>query len=173
MNTRIQVEHPITEMITGIDLVKEMIRIAAGEPLSYKQKDVKLRGHAIECRINAEDPDKGFMPQPGLVSEFIIPGGPGVRVDSHVRSGYRIPPNYDSMIGKLIVHAPTRLDAIQKMRGALSEMKISPIKTTIPLHLRIMHEPEFVNANYDIGYLERLLEEDAVKTSDSLATTEH
>lgn len=173
VNTRIQVEHPITEMVTGIDLVKEMIRIAAGEPLSYKQKDVKLRGHAIECRINAEDPNKGFMPQPGLVSEFIIPGGPGVRVDSHVRSGYCIPPNYDSMIGKLIVHAPTREDAIQKMRGALSEMKISPIKTTIPLHQRIMLEPAFVNANYDIGYLERLLEKDALQTTDSLVITEH
>ncbi|MCH8823751.1 MAG: acetyl-CoA carboxylase biotin carboxylase subunit [Planctomycetes bacterium] len=173
VNTRIQVEHPITEMITGIDLVKEMIRIAAGEPLSYKQKDVKLRGHAIECRINAEDPNKGFMPQPGLVGEFIIPGGPGVRVDSHVRSGYCIPPNYDSMIGKLIVHAPTREDAIVKMRGALSEMKISPIKTTIPLHQRIMHEPAFVNALYDIGYLERLLEKDALQATDSLVITEH
>lgn len=171
VNTRIQVEHPITEMITGIDLVKEMIRIAAGEPLSYKQKDVKFRGHAIECRINAEDPDRGFMPQPGLVSELIIPGGPGVRVDSHVRSGYRIPPNYDSMIGKLIVHAPTRAEAIQKMRGALSEMKISPVKTTIPLHLRIMDEPAFINAKYNIGYLERLLEEDAKQTSDALATS--
>jgi len=171
VNTRIQVEHPITEMITGIDLVKEMIRVAAGEPLSYKQKDVKVRGHAIECRLNAEDPDRGFTPQPGLVSEFVVPGGPGVRVDSHVRSGYCIGPNYDSMIGKLIVHAQTRAEAIQKMRGALREMKISPIKTTIPLHIRIMDEPAFINADYNIGYLERLLEDEVTQTSQAMKTS--
>ena len=157
VNTRIQVEHPITEMITGIDLVKTMIRIAAGEPLAFKQRDIRINGHAIECRINAEDPDRGFIPQPGLVTEFAAPGGPGVRVDSHVRSGYRIPPHYDSMIGKLIVHAPDRETAIAKMRGALDEFHVAPIKTTIALHRRLMDEPRFIDADYDIGYLERLL----------------
>ncbi len=157
VNTRIQVEHPVTEMITGIDLVKEMIRIAAGEPLAYKQRDISVHGHAIECRINAEDPERGFIPQPGLVTEFAVPGGPGVRVDSHVRAGYRIPSHYDSMIGKLIVHAPTRDEAIARMRGALDEFRVGPIKTTIPLHRRLMGEREFIYAQYHVGYLERLL----------------
>ena len=157
VNTRIQVEHPVTEMITGIDLVKEMIRIAADEPLAYKQRDITIHGHAIECRINAEDPDRGFIPQPGLVTEFAVPGGPGVRVDSHVRAGYRIPSHYDSMIGKLIVHAPTREAAIAKMRGALDEFRVGPIKTTIPLQRRLMDEREFIDAQYHVGYLERLL----------------
>jgi acetyl-CoA carboxylase biotin carboxylase subunit len=157
VNTRVQVEHPVSEMITGIDIVKEMIKIAAGEPLSFKQRDVTLTGHAIECRINAEDPDRNFMPQAGLIEEFVVPGGPGVRVDTHGRSGYRIPPNYDSMIGKLIVHAPTRAEAIAKMRGALNEFRIGPIKTTIPLHQRIMRSREFVDADFDIHYIERML----------------
>ncbi|MEE8153461.1 MAG: acetyl-CoA carboxylase biotin carboxylase subunit [Phycisphaerales bacterium] len=161
VNTRIQVEHPVTEMITGIDLVKEMIRIAAGEPLAYKQRDIRVNGHAIECRINAEDPERGFIPQPGLVTEFAAPGGPGVRVDTHVRAGYRISPHYDSMIGKLIVHAPTRDGAIAKMRGALDEFRVAPIKTTIPLHRRLMDEREFMDAQYHVRYLERLLKTDA------------
>ena len=157
VNTRIQVEHPVTEMITGIDLVQEMIRVAAGERLSVSQSDIAINGHSIECRINAEDPNRGFIPQPGLVTEFVPPGGPGVRVDSHVRAGYRIPPDYDSMIAKLIVHGSTRAEAIARMRGALDEFRVGPIKTTISLHRRLMDTPEFVNADLDIHYIERLL----------------
>jgi acetyl-CoA carboxylase biotin carboxylase subunit len=158
VNTRVQVEHPVTEMITGVDIVKEMIRIAAGEPLSYKQKDIVINGHAIECRINAEDPSRNFMPQAGLVERFNPPGGLGVRVDSHVRPGYRIPANYDSMIGKLIVHGRTRSEAIARMRGALSEFDIGPGATTIPLHERLMTERRFIEADFDIKYVERLLD---------------
>ncbi len=161
VNTRVQVEHPVTEMVTGIDIVKEMIRVAAGEQLSIKQKDVTTSGHAIECRINAEDPDRGFIPQPGLVEMYAAPGGPGVRIDSHVRAGYRIPPNYDSMIGKLIVHAATREQAIARMKRALDEFRVGPIKTTIPLHRRLMDNRQFVEADLDIHYIERLGEEKA------------
>jgi len=157
VNTRVQVEHPVTEMITGVDIVKEMIRVSAGEPLSLKQKDVEINGHAIECRINAEDPDRNFMPQAGLVETFVPPGGLGVRMDTHVRAGYRIPPNYDSMIGKLIVHGRDRTEAIAKMRGALDEFKVGPIKTTIPLHRRIMDSKPFIDADFDIHYIERWL----------------
>jgi acetyl-CoA carboxylase biotin carboxylase subunit len=157
VNTRVQVEHPVTEMITGIDIVKEMIRIAAGEPLSVRQRDVSVTGHAIECRINAEDPDHDFRPQPGVVTTFSAPGGPGVRLDSHVRAGYRIPPSYDSLIGKLIVAAPTREEAIARMRGALDEFEIGPIRTTIALHRALMDNREFVDAAFDIHYVERLL----------------
>ena len=159
VNTRVQVEHPVTEQVTGIDIVKEMIRIAAGEPLSIRQRDVSLRGHAIECRINAEDPQRGFLPQPGRVNEFVLPGGPGVRIDTHVRPGYTIPPHYDSMIGKLIVHGQTRDEAIDRMKVALDEFVISPIKTTIPLHRRIMDTRQFRAADFDIYYIERLLKE--------------
>ena len=157
VNTRVQVEHPVTEMVTGIDIVKTMIRIAAGEPLPFKQRDVTVSGHAIECRINAEDPDRGFIPQPGLITEFAAPGGLGVRLDSHVRSGYRIPPDYDSMIAKLIVHGRDRDEAIARMRGALDEFAIGPIKTTIGLHRRLMDQQTFIDADFDIHYLERLL----------------
>ncbi len=157
VNTRVQVEHPVTEMITGIDIVKTMIKVAAGEPLPFEQKHIKVTGHAIEARINAEDPDRNFMPQAGLVEVFQVPGGPGVRLDSHVRPGYRIPPNYDSMIGKLIVHGATRDEAIARMKGALDEFKIGPIRTTIPLHRRLMDADQFVTANFDIHYLERML----------------
>ncbi len=157
VNTRVQVEHPVTEMVTGIDIVKESIRIAAGEPLPLKQREVTLRGHSIECRINAEDPDKGFIPQPGLITEFSPPGGPGVRLDTHVRAGYRIPSAYDSLIGKLIVHGTDREEAIARMRGALEEFRIAPIKTTIPLHRRLMDERQFTDATFDIHYIERLL----------------
>ena len=157
VNTRVQVEHPVTEMVTGIDIVKTMIRIAAGEPLPFKQRDVTVSGHAIECRINAEDPDRGFIPQPGLVTEFAAPGGLGVRLDSHMRSGYRIPPDYDSMIAKLIVHGRDRDEAIARMRGALDEFAIGPIKTTIGLHRRLMDQQTFIDADFDIHYLERLL----------------
>ena len=157
VNTRVQVEHPVTELITGIDIVKTMIRIAAGEPLQFKQGDITVSGHAIECRINAEDPDRGFIPQPGLVTEFLTPGGPGVRLDTHVRSGYRIPTDYDSLIAKLIVHGRDRNEAIARMRGALDEFRIGPIKTTIGLHRRLMDQQPFIDAQFDIHYLERML----------------
>ncbi len=158
VNTRVQVEHPVSEMITGVDIVQESIRVAAGEELSWKQDDIRLLGHAIECRINAEDPDNNFMPQPGLIETWQLPGGPGVRVESQVRAGYRIPPNYDSMIGKLIVFGRDRTESIARMRCALTELKIGPIATTIPLHQRLMNHQSFVNAEFDIHWVERLLE---------------
>jgi acetyl-CoA carboxylase biotin carboxylase subunit len=157
VNTRVQVEHPVTEMITGLDIVKTTIRVAAGEPLPWKQREITCTGHAIECRINAEDPDRGFIPQPGLVTEFSPPGGPGVRLDTHVRPGYRIPPDYDSLIAKLIVHGQDRDEAIARMAGALDEFRIGPIKTTVPLHRRLMAERAFRDAAFDIHYIERLL----------------
>jgi acetyl-CoA carboxylase biotin carboxylase subunit len=159
VNTRVQVEHPVTEMITGVDIVKESILVAAGEPLSWEQKDIRINGHAIECRLNAEDPDKNFMPQPGTIETWQLAGGPGVRIESHVRTGYTIPPNYDSMIGKLIVHGRDRNEAIARMRAALGEMKIGPIATTIPLHQRLLTQPAFVKADFDINWVERYLEE--------------
>jgi acetyl-CoA carboxylase, biotin carboxylase subunit len=157
VNARIQVEHPVTEMVTGIDLIKEQIRVAAGHKLSFSQKDVVQRGHAIECRINAEDPARNFAPFPGLIEEYRAPGGPGVRLDSHAYAGYRIPPNYDSMIGKLIVHKNTREEAIAAMKRALSEFHIHPIKTTIPLHLQIMDNKNFQSGDVDTGFVERVL----------------
>jgi acetyl-CoA carboxylase, biotin carboxylase subunit len=144
MNTRIQVEHPVTEMITGIDLMKEQIRVAAGQPLGYAQEDVVIRGHALECRINAEDPDKNFMPCPGLIDGYIAPGGFGVRVDSHAYQGYRIPPYYDSLVGKLIVWGEDRPQAIARMRRALHDYAITGIKTTIPFHNKLLTHPVFV-----------------------------
>jgi acetyl-CoA carboxylase biotin carboxylase subunit len=157
VNARIQVEHPVTEQVTGFDLIKQQIRIAAGEPLTFRQKDVPQLGHAIECRINAEDPDRNFAPSPGLIEELRVPGGPGVRLDSHAYAGYRIPPNYDSMIGKLIVHRKTRAEAIATMKRALNEFHIAPIKSTIPLHLQIMDNQHFRNAEVDTGFVERVL----------------
>ena len=157
VNARIQVEHPVTEQVTGIDLIKEQIRIAAGMPLSFKQKDIPQNGHAIEVRINAEDPARNFAPSPGTITELRIPGGPGVRMDSHAYAGYRIPPNYDSMIGKLIVHRKTRVEAIAAMKRALNEFHIAPIKTTIPLHLQIMDNEYFKNGNVDTGFVERVM----------------
>jgi acetyl-CoA carboxylase biotin carboxylase subunit len=157
VNTRVQVEHPISEAITGVDIVQTGIRVAAGEKLPYTQKDIRINGHANQFRINAEDPDRNFMPQAGLVETWAPPGGPGIRMDSHVRGGYRVPPNYDSMVGKLIVHAPDRATCIQRSLGALREFKVGPIKTTIPLHMRLLREPQFVNATHDIKYVERLL----------------
>jgi acetyl-CoA carboxylase biotin carboxylase subunit len=153
VNARIQVEHPLTEMVTGIDLVKEQIRLAAGEKLGYGQDAVRLRGAAIECRINAEDPDRDFSPRPGTVATFISPGGPGVRIDSHVYPGYRVPPTYDSLIGKLIVHRRTREDAVIGMRRALDEFIVEGIPTTIPFHRRVMRHPDFVAGQYDTGFL--------------------
>jgi acetyl-CoA carboxylase biotin carboxylase subunit len=157
VNARIQVEHPVTELVTGIDLIKEQIRVASGEPLSFRQKDVKQIGHAIEVRINAEDPARNFAPSPGTITELRLPGGPGVRLDSHVYAGYRIPPNYDSMVGKLLVHRPTRAEAIATMRRALSEFHIAPIKTTIPLHLQILDNEYFKSGVVDTGFVERVL----------------
>jgi acetyl-CoA carboxylase, biotin carboxylase subunit len=157
VNTRVQVEHPVTEMITGIDIVKTGIRVASGEPLPVRQRDIEVRGHAIECRINAEDPDKGFRPSAGKIETWQTPGGPGVRLDSHVVPGYVVPPNYDSMIGKLIIHADTREQAIVRMSRALREFQVGPIKTTIPLHLRLMENSNFRQGGIDIHFLERLL----------------
>lgn len=157
MNTRIQVEHPVTEEVTGYDLIREQIRIANGEKLSKKK--VKFEGHSIECRINAEDPAYNFRPSPGLVSAFNIPGGLGVRVDTHCYSGYRIPSNYDSMIAKLIVKADTRAEAIRRMKRSLDEFVIEGISTTIPFHQMMMEEPRFINNDYDTGLLEQLEKE--------------
>jgi acetyl-CoA carboxylase biotin carboxylase subunit len=157
VNARIQVEHPVSELVSGIDLIKEQLRIASGEHLSFKQKDVPQIGHAIECRINAEDPARNFAPSPGVIEEFRAPGGPGVRLDSHAYAGYRIPPNYDSMIGKLIVHRKTRLEAIATMKRALGEFHIAPTKTTIPLHLQIMDNQNFLKGEVDTGFVERVL----------------
>ena len=156
MNTRVQVEHPVTEMITGVDIVKEQLLIAAGQPLTYRQEDIVVRGHAIECRINAEDPEN-FMPSPGDITRLHVPGGPGVRVDTHIYSGYRVPPYYDSMIGKLITHGENRDVAIARMRGALSEMVIEGIKTNIPLQADIMADGNFAAGGVNIHYLEKKL----------------
>ncbi len=157
VNTRIQVEHPVTELITGVDLVRAMIEVSAGEPLPFRQRDIKPKGHAIECRINAEDPDRNFAPSPGAIDRFDPPGGPGVRLDTHARAGYRVPPNYDSMIAKLLVHDEDREKAIARMARALDEFEIEPIKTTIPLHRRLMETHAFVQGGIDIHFLERLL----------------
>lgn len=156
MNTRLQVEHPVTEMLCDVDLVREQIRVAAGAALGYEQKDVTFSGHAIECRITAEDPDT-FMPTPGRVTAFHAPGGLGVRVDSGLYAGYFVPPYYDSLIAKLIVHAPTREGAINRMRRALDEFAVMGIKTTIPLHRRIVDDPEFQAGDYTIHWLERFV----------------
>jgi acetyl-CoA carboxylase biotin carboxylase subunit len=156
MNTRVQVEHPVTEMVTGVDIVKEQLRIAAGEKLSVRQEDIVMRGHAMECRINAEDPDT-FMPSPGLIDLFHMPGGPGIRVETHIYSGYRVPPYYDSMIGKLIAHGETRVSAIARMRMALTEMVIGGIKVNIPLLLNILSDAAFEAGSQNIHYLETKL----------------
>ena len=156
MNTRLQVEHPVTEMITGIDIVRQQLLIASGEPLKIAQEDVRFQGHAIECRINAEDP-KNFMPSPGLITLWHPPGGPGIRVESHIYSGYRVPPFYDSMIGKLIAHGENRDVAVARMRNALSEVVIEGIKTNIPLHQEIFQHAAFRAGGTDIHYLEKRL----------------
>jgi acetyl-CoA carboxylase biotin carboxylase subunit len=157
VNTRVQVEHPVTEAITGIDIVKTMIRVAAGEKLAYRQDDIRVNGHAIECRINAEDPEKQFRPSAGKITRFEPPGGPGVRLDTHAVTGYVVPPNYDSMICKLIVHADDRKQAMTRTSRALREFVIEPIKTTIPLHQRLMENAAFQEGGVDIHFLERLL----------------
>jgi len=157
INARIQVEHPVSEMVTGIDLVKAQIRVAAGEKLDLKQSDITARGVAIECRINAEDPANGFRPCPGRIEQIIAPGGFGVRFDSHAVAGYVVPPHYDSLIGKLIVHQPTRSEAIQTMIRALKELRIEGIKTTVPLHLEVLSNSAFHDAQVDTTFVERML----------------
>lgn len=156
MNTRIQVEHPVTEWVTGIDLIKEQIRIASGELLSFAQEDIRLNGHAIECRINAENPEKGFRPSPGLIKDMYLPGGKGVRIDSAIYSGYSIPPYYDSMIAKLIVHAGNREEAILKMRSALGEIIIEGIDTNVDYQYELMDHADYRSGNIDIEFIERL-----------------
>ena len=162
MNTRLQVEHPVTEMITGIDIVQVQIRIAAGEKLPFRQRDIEFRGHAIECRINAEDPYT-FTPSPGRIASYHPPGGPGIRVDSHIYAGYTVPPNYDSMIGKLIAYGATRDQAVRRMRIALSEMVIEGIRTNIPLHLELLHDSRFMRGGTSIHYLEQKLAQENKK----------
>ena len=165
VNARIQVEHTVTEMVTGIDLIQEQLRLACGEPLGYGQQEIENRGHVIECRINAEDPAKDFQPSPGLVEQFVPPGGPGVRVDSHCFSGYRIPPNYDSMIGKLLVHRATREKAIATMLRALGEFVIEGPKTTIPIHRAVLQHSDFLAGTHDTGFLERYFSPQAGRTA--------
>lgn len=157
MNTRIQVEHPVTEMVTGIDLVKTQIRVAMGEPLPFSQDDIKLRGHAIECRINAESPEQDFRPSPGTIRALLMPGGPGIRVDSAIYSGYTITPHYDSMMAKLIAYAPTRAEAVAKMKWALAEFLVDGVATNVDFQLNILRDVNFEKGEYDIAYLgERL-----------------
>ncbi|MCF6227216.1 MAG: acetyl-CoA carboxylase biotin carboxylase subunit [Planctomycetes bacterium] len=157
VNTRIQVEHCVSELVTRTDLIQAQIMAAAGEKLPFTQEDVEVRGHAIEVRINAEDPDADFRPSPGMITDLFIPGGPGIRWDSHVKAGYAVPPNYDSMVAKLLVFAPTRMEAIIRMRRALGELKIGGIKTTIPLHQKIMCDANFIKGDVDTGYIENVL----------------
>ncbi|QDT04413.1 Biotin carboxylase [Rubripirellula lacrimiformis] len=155
VNARIQVEHPVSEMITGVDLIKEQIRVAAGEPLSFKQDELVCTGHALECRINAENPDKNFQPNPGKINAMFAPGGLGVRFDSHVYTGYTVPPHYDSMIGKLIIHRPTRAEAIATMRRALAELQVEGISTTASFHDKVLQHPEFIAGTHDTKFVER------------------
>jgi acetyl-CoA carboxylase, biotin carboxylase subunit len=169
MNTRLQVEHPVTEFITGIDLVREQIRIAAGGRLGITQSDVRIAGHAIEVRINAENPET-FLPSPGRITDYHAPGGPGVRVDSALYSGYRVPSHYDSLVSKLIVYGATRNECLMRLRRALEEYVIGGIETSIPLHRRIIAAPEFLNGAYDIHWLERFMAGDAPKPARAVAS---
>jgi acetyl-CoA carboxylase biotin carboxylase subunit len=162
MNTRIQVEHPVTEMVTGVDLVQEQIYIASGEKLRLRQKDVQIRGHAIECRINAEDPYR-FTPSPGRITSYHPPGGPGIRVDSHVYQGYTVPPNYDSMVGKVIAFGATREQALGRMRIALSEMVVEGIQTNIELHRGLLNDTRVLRGGVSIHYLEQKLAQEEKK----------
>jgi acetyl-CoA carboxylase, biotin carboxylase subunit len=157
MNTRIQVEHPVTEFITGIDLIKEQIRVASGLPLSFKQEDIKFNGHSIECRINAEDPDRNFLPSPGRVDAYIAPGGPGVRIDSHCYPGYSIPPHYDSLVSKLITWGQDRQEAIDRMHRALDEYAITGIRTTIPFHQKVLSHPAFIKGDVSTDFIEKYM----------------
>jgi acetyl-CoA carboxylase biotin carboxylase subunit len=155
VNARIQVEHPVTELVTGIDLVREQIRIAAGEKLGFRQEDIVHRGAAMECRINAEDPSADFRPSPGTVTRWQLPGGPGVRIDSHVTTGYRVPPNYDSLMAKLLVFQPSRVEALACMRRALAEFVVEGVKTTIPIHKEIFNHSAFIEGRVDTTFIER------------------
>jgi len=154
MNTRVQVEHPVTEMITGIDIIKEQVRLSTGERMRFKQKHIRLNGHAIECRINAEDPVT-FVPCPGKITSLHMPGGPGVRIDSAISCGYTVPPHYDSLLAKLVVYGESRGEAIARMTMALDEMEIEGVKTNIPLHRKIMKDHDFIRGKVDINYLSR------------------
>jgi len=165
MNTRIQVEHPVTEMVTGIDLIKEQLRVSSGEKIKIQQDDIQIKGAAIECRINAEDPDNNFMPSPGKIETLILPGGPNVRVDTHIYAGYEVPPYYDSLIAKLIVHGSNRQEAIKTMRRALSEFYIAPIKTTIPFHLKLMDNALFKKGDISTHFVQDLLMNEGIDTS--------
>ncbi|MBV8094127.1 MAG: acetyl-CoA carboxylase biotin carboxylase subunit, partial [Acetobacteraceae bacterium] len=156
MNTRLQVEHPVTEMVCNVDLVREQIRLAAGQGLGYEQSEINFYGHAIECRVTAEDPET-FMPTPGKITAYHAPGGPGVRVDSALYTGYKVPPYYDSMVAKLIAHAATRPDAIARLRRAIEEFAIVGIQTTLPLHRRVLEHPEFRAGQYTIHWLEHFV----------------
>lgn len=160
MNTRIQVEHPVTEMVTGIDLIKEQIRVAAGEKLKIHRDNIQINGAAIECRINAEDSDNGFLPSPGKIESLVLPGGPNVRVDTHLYAGYEVPPYYDSLLAKLIVHGNNRQEAIRIMHRALSEFHIAPIKTTIPFHLKLMENPLFLRGDISTHFLQDMLKDE-------------
>jgi acetyl-CoA carboxylase biotin carboxylase subunit len=162
VNSRVQVEHPVSELVTGVDIVREQIRVAAGQSLSFTQKQVTHRGCAIECRINAEDPHRDFAPFPGTITRWQVPGGPGVRVDSHVVTGYKVPPNYDSMVAKLLVHQPTRAEALATMRRALREFTVEGIKTTIPLHREIFQNTAFVEGHVDTTFIERQMQAGAL-----------
>ena len=174
MNTRIQVEHPVTELVTGVDLVKEQLRVASGLPLSFTQDALKVSGHAIECRINAEDPERDFLPCPGTTTFLHLPGGPGVRVDTALYTGYEVPPYYDSLAAKVLVHAPTRLEAIRRMRRALEELIIEGYPTNASLAHLIMHDPEFVRGQYDTSFLDKNLDRllELARTCDRLMDEE-
>jgi acetyl-CoA carboxylase biotin carboxylase subunit len=172
MNTRLQVEHPVTELVTGVDLVKLQIRIAAGEPLPIGQSEVAIRGHAIEMRINAENPDFGFRPSPGEVTFFHLGGGPGVRIDSHITAGSVVSPHYDSMVAKLIVHGADRAEAMARAERALAEARVVGVDTTIPFHREVIAHPDFRAGRYDTGFLERWqAERDAASASPPPATS--
>jgi acetyl-CoA carboxylase biotin carboxylase subunit len=167
MNTRLQVEHPVTEMVTGLDIVAWQIRVALGEPLSLQQDEIVTKGHAFECRINAEDP-KTFTPSPGVISHWHMPGGPGVRIDSHAHTGYLVPSHYDSMIAKLIVFADTRDLALRRLQQALDEMQIEGIKTNLPLHREFVRDPAFVRGGVDIHMLEHWLKREQLDQGSTL-----
>lgn len=153
MNTRVQVEHPVTEMVTGIDIIKEQIKIASGEKISYKQKDISFTGHSMEVRINAENPENNFMPCPGTITDIHLPGGNGIRVDTAIYCGYKIPPTYDSMIAKIIVHGKTRKESIAKMKSAISELVVDGITTNVDFILKILEDEDFKNNNYDTSFI--------------------
>ena len=155
MNTRVQVEHPVTEMVTGIDIIKEQIKIASGEVLSYKQKDIIFTGHSMEVRINAEDPDKNFMPCPGTITDLHMPGGNGIRIDTAIYPGYKIPPTYDSMIAKIIVHGKNREESIAKMKSSIAELVIDGIKTNADFILKILEDKDFKNNSYDTSFISK------------------